>query len=256
MRFDFIKEEADPKAGFRVGARGTHTSRTIMLDELGRALRADARGDELSRLAIEENLFTKATASGRALTLQRLRELYGLDNSVPLFRILSYLWHRDPRSLPLLGLLAALARDPLLRVTARPIVALSPGAEFLRDPVRDAVAGAVGGRLSGPTVDKVIRNAASSWAQSGHLVGRTFKRRERVRATPAALSFAIWLAHAAGMKGEAALSSGWVAVLDIEGPDLRALLDRARAAGLITIRQLGIGVELDASRLLDLGMAA
>ena len=254
-RYEFI-DQPNPATGFRLGARGTHTSRTIMLAELERALHADASGDELSTLAIEENLFAKATASGRALTLQRLRELYGLDETIPLFRVLVLLWRRDPSSLPLLGILAALARDPLLRATAQPVVGLSLGSELARDAVRDALTGVVGSRLSGATVEKVVRNAASSWAQSGHLAGRTFKRRRRVDATPAALAFAIWLAHTAGIKGEAALSSGWVTILDVEGPELRAMLERARAAGLVVVRQLGGRVELDASRLPGIGIAA
>lgn len=248
--------EPDLGAGFRLGAVGTHTSRTIMLSELDRALHTGASGDRLADLVLEENLFAKATASGRTLTLQRLRELYGLDESIPIFRILVQLWKRDPKSLPLLAILAALARDPLLRATAKPVVGLAPGAELMRDAIRDQISGAVGSRLNPSTIDKVIRNAASSWAQSGHLTGRTFKRRTPVVATPTALAFAIWLAQAAGIQGDAPLSSGWVAVLDLEGPELRILLERARAAGLLQLRQFGDRTELDASRLSELGAAA
>jgi hypothetical protein len=39
----------------------------------------------------------------------------------------------------------------------------------------------------------VCRNAASSWAQSGHLEGRTFKKRRKVVAPPATAAFAIYL---------------------------------------------------------------
>ncbi len=243
-RYEFINQP-DPSAGFRLGARGTHTSRTIMLAELDRALHADATREKLAELAIKQNLFAKATASGRALTLQRLRELYALDDAIPLFRVLLLLWRRDPSSLPLLGILAALARDPLLRATAEPVVSLWPGSELARDSVRDAISVAGAGRLSEATAAKVGRNAASSWTQSGHLSGRTFKRRTRVDATPVALAFAIWLAHAAGIKGEAALSSGWVRVLDLDGRDLPAMIERARVAGLISVRQLGSRTELD-----------
>lgn len=227
-----------------------------MLAELERALRADVSGEQLATLALKENLFAKATASGRELTLQRLRELYGLDDAIPLYRALSLLWRRDPSSFPLLGLLGALARDPLLRVTAQPIVGLPIGSELSRDAVRDALVSAVGTRLSGATVDQVVRNAASSWAQAGHLEGRTFKRRKRVEATPAALAFAIWLAHAAGIQGEAALASGWVTILDLARSELPAMLERARAAGLVDVRQFGSRIELDASRLPAMRIAA
>ena len=253
--FDFIASVKDD-AGFRDGAKGTHTSRTMMVEELQHVLRAGSHGEALERAVIEDNILEKATTSGRALTLQRLRELYGLDSSIPLFRTLSALWARDAKSLPLLALLAALARDPLLRATAKPLIGLAEGSELMRDSLRNAVLEAVGSRLNEATVDKVVRNASSSWVQSGHLVGRTFKRRVNVAATPAAMAFAVWLAQAAGFTGEEILSSGWVAVLDLEPADRRTMLERVRAAGLVDVRQLGSELEIDASRLSGLGASA
>ncbi|ESZ30426.1 hypothetical protein [Mesorhizobium sp. L2C084A000] len=253
--FDFIAS-AKGDAGFREGAKGTHTSRTIMVAELERVLREGSSGQALDKIVIEDNLLEKATTSGRALTLQRLKELYGLDQSIPIFRTLSTLWTLDAKSLPLLALLAALARDPLLRATAKPIVSLPVGSELMRDSIRNAISAAVGNRLNEATLDKVVRNASSSWAQSGHLIGRTFKRRVSVAATPAAMAFAIWLAQAAGFTGEEILSSGWVAILDLEPAEIRTMLERARAAGLVDVRQLGSRLEIDASRLSSLGASA
>lgn len=256
MGYAFFTEALDLNAGFREGPRGTHTSRTSMSVELEKILRAGAVGEQLETLVLEANALEKATMAGRALSLQRLTELYALDHEVPLFRVLRKLWDRDPGSLPLLALLAALARDPLLRATARPVVGLAPGSELMRDTMRYALAGVVGGRLNDATLDKVVRNASSSWAQSGHLKGRTFKRRRKVTATPAALAFAIWLAQAAGFAGEEILSSAWVTVLDLDPAELRAALERARAAGLVDVRQLGSRLEIDASRLSTTAEAA
>ncbi|MDR7225208.1 hypothetical protein [Aminobacter aminovorans] len=221
-----------------------------MLAELSRALVAEADSFSVERLVVEDNVLGKATMSGRLLSLQRLRELYGLDLNVPLFRILTELWKREPRALPQLALLAALARDPLLRVAARPILALPIGGDLARDEVRDALLSTVGTRLSPATLDKVVRNVASSWFQSGHLKGRTFKKRRRIEATPAALAFALWLAQAAGFVGDALLSNGWVEPLDLDQDGIRALLERVRAAGLVDVRPLGARLEIDASRLL------
>lgn len=226
-----------------------------MTAELEKVLRTGADGEELETLVLEANVLGKATMAGRTLTFQRLRELYALDNAVPVFRVLSDLWARDPRSLPLLALLAALARDPLLRATAQSVLALAPGSELMRDTMRYALAGVVGGRLNDATLEKVVRNTSSTWAQSGHLEGRTFKRRKKVAATPAALAFAIWLAQAAGFNVDDILSSGWVAVLDLETAELRTTLERARATGLIDVRQMGSQLAIDASRLSSMGAA-
>src|ERR1700752_769739 len=147
---------------------------------------------------IEGNCLAKPTASTRKLTNQRLGELYGLDPSLPIFRTLRVAWTLDESSRPLLAVLVALARDPLLRSTAANVISLPEGSEFQRSPMRESLRAAVGDRLNDSTLNKVIRNASSSWTQSGHLSGRTFKVRNQVRATPAAIALAIFLAYRAG----------------------------------------------------------
>ena len=238
------------QVGFREGARGTHTSRTMMLSELGRLLECDAENGSAEDLVIEGNILGKATMAGRRLSLQRLHELYALDRAVPLYSVLADLWKREPQALPQLAILAALARDPLLRATAMPVLGLAQERDLDRDGVRDALSTTVGKRLNPSTLDKVVRNAASSWTQSGHLVGRTFKKRRRIEAKPAALAFAIWLAQASGFTGNDVLSNGWVTTLDLDQERLEILLERVRAAGLVEIRQLGPHVEINSSRLL------
>jgi len=239
----------DPDAGFREGQKGTHTSRTIMLAELTRVLSTELAGDALTEAIIHENVLEKSTTSGRTLTLQRLKELYGLDDAIPLYRVLSYLWARERIALPILALLASLARDPLMRASAKPVVGLAEGSELMRDSLRSALSAAVGARLNEATLEKVVRNTSSSWTQSGHLVGRTFKRRSHVSASPAAMAFAVWLSQAAGFKGDKILSSGWVGILDLAPTEQAAMLERARSAGLVHVRQVGSHQEIDASHL-------
>lgn len=123
------------------------------------------------------NCLGKPTAATRRLTNQRLGELYALDPEVPLFRVLRRLWEGDEAGRPLLALQCALACDLLLAATAAPITELPPGDEFQCDAVRIALRKAAGGRLNEATLEKVIRRAAVSWTQSGHLEGRAFKRR-------------------------------------------------------------------------------
>lgn len=202
-RFDFLphKSDWDTETGFRNGARGTHSSRTIMLDELSLlATSTDLRGD-LKKAALDENVLGKSTSSGRTLTLQRLKELYSFDPATPIFRVFSGLYHRDPGALPQLAILMAMARDPLLRASARPIVGLAPGSELTRDALRNAIGAVVGSRMNEAVLDKVARNTASSWTKTGHLVGRTIKRRARIRSHATALAFALWLAQKAGFSG-------------------------------------------------------
>ena len=238
--------------GFRFGAKGTHTSRTMMLEELSRVLEAtnqDARRADYAAAIIDGNCLSKPTASTRRLSNQRLSELYGLDPMIPLFRVLRRLWDIGADGRPLLALLAAIARDPLLAATCPAIVAMPANTELQRDSLKEALQAAVGDRLNDSTLEKVCRNAASTWAQSGHLEGRTFKKRRIVLPSPTAVTFAIYLAHAAGFRGAEIFSSGWLRVLDCDPSQARELALDAKRSGLLDLRMAGDVVELNLSRL-------
>lgn len=244
--------ERAAQVGFRFGAKGTHTSRTMMLTELAAVLAATpdaaSRADYAAEI-IEGNCLGKATTATRRLTNQRLGELYGLDSRIPLFRVLRRLWSADVVGRRLLALQCAIARDPLLAATVPPVLALSPGSELQRDALKAELRNVVEERLNDATVDKVIRNAASSWAQAGHLVGRTFKKRTLVRATPGSVAFGLYLGHAVGFRGAALFATGWVLLLDCTPTAARDLAVEAKRIGLIDPRIAGDVVDLVLDRL-------
>jgi hypothetical protein len=217
------------------------------LRELLRALPPETSRDGYDAAIIEDNLLGKATGATRRLTSQRLGELYGLDPSVPLFRALRRTWEVDETGRPLCALLCALARDPLLRSTAGLVLELNAGAELVRRPLLEALRAAVGERLNESVLDKVARNAASTWCQSGHLVGRVRKLRRRVTATPGALALAAWLGSLEGLAGEQLLRCRWAQVLDRSPRELEAVTLRAKQLGLITASIGGGTTEIDAS---------
>lgn len=240
------------ETGFRFGAKGTHTSRTMMFEELRQVF--DARPSESRRAdyavaIVDGNCLSKATVATRRLTNQRLGELYGLDPSVPLFRVLRRLWDVEQESRPLLSLLAAIARDPLLAATCPSILFLPPNAEFQRAVMKNALRAIVGDRLNDSTLEKVCRNAASTWTQSGHLDGRTFKMRRIVVPSAASVAFAIYLANAAGFRGAEIFSCSWLRVLDCDPSRARHLAVQAKQLSLIDLRMSGDIVELNLSRL-------
>lgn len=241
------------EAGFRWGEKGTHTSRTIMLDELRSVLancRPDATRDDYLTAIQGDNCLGKRTAATRRLSRQRLTELYALDPEVPLFRIMRRCWYSDRDGQAILALLLALARDPLLQASAPPVLQMRPGEELARQQMTDALNQAVGSRLSESTLDKVVRNAASSWTQSGHLKGRGRKIRQRVTPTPASTSFALLLGYLADKRGEALFESLWAQVLDEPSGELMRLAMDARRLGFLDMSQSGGVIDLTFSRLL------
>jgi len=220
-----------------------------MLRELSALLSAvppDGSRSDYATAIVEANVLGKQTAATRRLTNQRLGELYGLDPALPLFRVLRRLWTIDEKGRPLLALLCALARDPLLRTTAPPGLKLTVGAELVRSTFRDAIREAIGDRLNDSILDKVARNAASSWSQSGHLEGRVRKIRRQVRPTPGTVAMALWMGTLQGLAGEALLETFWTRVLDRTGEALLPLVLQAKQLGLIHVRVGGGVVEIDA----------
>jgi len=219
---------------------------TDLFSELGPA----ADREDFRAAVIEDNVLGKQTSSNRRLTFQRLSELYGLDRGIPIYRVLRRLWDVDVAGRPLMAILCALARDPLLRASAAVILPMPSGSELSRSQMIHGLQVGTDGRLKESVLDKVARNAGSSWTQSGHLTGRVRKVRQRVSPTigPAALAF--WLGSVQGLAGSNLLGSAWAQVLDATQPRLIDLALSARQAGLIHAVAGGDVVEID-PRILD-----
>ena len=98
--------------------------------------------------------------------------------------------------------------------------------------MRQALRDAVGSRLNDATLDKVARNAASSWSQAGHLTGRTFKIRRPVQPTFSTVALAMLLGYSCGSRGEALLDCDWLKVIDCQPSQARALAIGREAARL------------------------
>lgn len=227
-----------------------------MFSELSAALAAvpeNGSREVFTAAIIDGNCLGKATGATRRLTNQRLSELYALDLDVPIYRVLRRLWSIDEPGRPLLALQCAIARDPLLAATATPILSMTAGSDLHRDGIALALRSVVGDRLSDATIEKVVRNVSSSWAQSGHLVGRTFKKRALVRATPATVTFGLYLGYAVGFRGMQLFSSGWLSVLDCSPTGARDIAVEAKRVGLIDLRVSGEIVDLVLDRLDPLG---
>ena len=174
------------KFGFKFSSGGAHVSRTMMLAELALVLANVSQGSEIAdyrEAILRSNVLSKTTNSTRQKSLRHLRELYALDEATPVFGVLRNLYVADTASLPSLALQVAWARDPLLRSTTLPVVNAAEGERVEVASLAQALEAVFPNQYSDLIRNKIARNAASSWTQSGHLAGRSKKIRQRVKPT-------------------------------------------------------------------------
>ncbi len=229
-------------AGFRFGACGAHTSRTFMLAELADLFAAtppDTDADGYRAAIVTENLLGKPTMSARVHAHKHLRELYGCDPELPIFRVLRRLWDRDESGHPLLALLGALGRDPVLRSTAPAVLPLPTGAQLPSHALVRSVRREAGARLNETSLVAAAQRTGATWTRAGHLAGHGHKVRRRVEPTPGALAFAVWLGEREGLGGEALLESRWADVLDRPFDELADLAHIAHRLDLVDFRAGG-----------------
>lgn len=231
--------------GFRLKGGGAHQSKTMMLEELEALLMSGrTSGGELKYAAIEENALGKSTASSRKLTFNHMTSLYGLIEQPPLTMAFLKLWGSDTEGHRLQALLVALARDPLLRETAKAVLNQPVGQILERPLFEEALLSAYPARFSEKMVRSMAQNCASSWTKSGHLKGYAKKMRQRVVPTPSTVALAALLATVSGFGGPAILSSGWMKVLDLSPDQALDHLRRAEAIGLARVRSAGDVTEI------------
>lgn len=158
------------------------------------------------------------------------------------------LWARAGAGQPVLAILAALAREVLLRDSAEIILAAPLGSP-VRTPELAALFGCrYPGRYTPKMVRSLSQNCSSSWTQSGHLTGKVRKKRSRPSVSPATAAYAALLSSLAGFGGPTLLACPWLAVLDRSDGEVLALLRKAEAEGLLRLRAGGDVIEIEVRR--------
>lgn len=214
------------------------------------AVPADASHEEYRRAIQDENVLGKKTASTRLWAYKKLRELYALDPALPVFRALRLLWPADEAGRPVMALLAATARDALLRATIGAVASAKVGEEMTRDRLKSAIVAARGERFSATTMDAILSHLVTSWTESGHLTGRRTRVRAEPPVTPADVAYALFLGYLTGARGLLLFSTPWAGLLGMSEPRLHDLAREASRRGWLTYRGIGDVVDVTFERLL------
>lgn len=233
--------------GFREGTASVHTSRTMMLPELTLVLDnvpATAASDAYTTAIVVDNVLGKPTQTTRKRTAQRLTELYALDPTCPLFRLLRHFWATDAASRPVLAMLAAAARDPVLRDVTPFVVAVPVGELVTTERVAKAFGEQYPKRFGASTALATAQRLAASWGQAGYLTGKFKKTRSRPVVTPVVATFALLLGYLSGLRGKLLLDTVWTRLLDKTPAEAGDLAVEASRQGWMTYKAAGTVVEV------------
>lgn len=242
-----IISESSVIFGFVIKGMGAHIGRTIMFREIAALLAAcpgERSTDEYRNAIIEENVLLKPTTSSREESFRRLRQLYSLDAQLAVFRALIMLWEQDTDRQPLLAMLAASARDPLLRSTIHTVIDTPENTTITALDFSQVIQNAFPDHLTKNTLASVGRNLASSWTQSGHLNGETEKVRKLVQPSPVVTAYALFLAYLCEFRGDALFDSPWAQLLDTSKHMLYEQAQQASQLGWLEYRRSGAITEI------------
>jgi hypothetical protein len=120
------------RLGFRRAPGGVHLSKTMMLVELRAVMDGfePIQAAEIERAVLVDNVLAKPTGTARRPALSRLNTRYGITKPLPIQTAALRLWPRSQVGRPMLALLCALAREPLLRDTFDAILGASVAASI------------------------------------------------------------------------------------------------------------------------------
>ncbi len=240
--------------GFKSKSGSTHLARTMMLEDLETLLsyvnNPEAVKTTYIRAIQEENCLGKRSGRTRTLTAKHLVVLYGLDTSITIFRSLQFFWSRDPEAHPLLALLCAYARDPLLRISAPFVLGSTEGTNVFRKKLEAFMELKAPSRFSKATLKSLAQNINATWTKSGHLKGRVKKVRTRVNPTPGAVSYALFLGYLKGLRGQFLFQSEYARLLDCSVDYAMELAEQASRRGWIVFKRIGDVTEVQFRHLL------
>ena len=207
-------------------------------------VRPEARADEYVSAVVEQNVLGKPTQTTRKRTAQRLVELYALDQTRPVFRLLRHFWTADASARPLLAYMAAAARDPLLRESTPFVVAIRVGANVTPAQISQHLSEKYPTRFKPTTLLSTAQNLGSSWTQAGYLTGKVNKKRARPVVTPVVVTFALLLGYLCGLRGKMLLDTVWARMLDRTPAEIADLATEASRQGWMNYKAAGSVVEI------------
>lgn len=236
------REELLTQLGFRFGTNGPHAARTMMLDDLRVLLsntERQATREDYTAAILGENVLGKPTRKSRELALRHMTTLYGLDPQNVVFRALRHLWFSEEAAQPMLALIVALARDPLLRSTQSFILNQSVGSHVAREHIEDFLSATFPERFSAASLKSFSQNVGGTWTAAGYLLGHKHKSRVRPAIHPESVAMMLFMGFLEGRTGQRLFSSDWANLPGVSVTELEVLASSASHKGLLVFMNAG-----------------
>lgn len=234
--------------GFRGATTGAHLSRSMMFNELSdllAAVPADASLPEYQKAVVEDNVLGKATDSGRRSSWEHLRNLYGLDPSLTLFRCMRRFASAARSDLPALALVCVFCRDAQLRHSFELIRKLQPGEVLTRARMEEHLEAGYPGRFKPSLLASLAQKVSTTWTISGHLSGKAKKVRRHPQPSAAGAAYAMLAGYLLGLRGLRLFASPFSSLVGLDEADVPVYLSMARNHGWLGYKSAGNVVELD-----------
>ncbi len=228
-------------------------ARSMMLTELRllfAAVPAAAGRADYRAAILEGNALGKPTFSSRQKSEKHLYELYGLDPTLALFRLLRRFAAEDPESLPLLALTCTFCRDPQLRASFDLIETLQPGEILHRSRMEGHLEAAFPQRFSPIMLAGLATRVGVTWAAAGHLKGTATRTRVLPIPRPTATAYAMLAGTLLGLRGDALISSVFARIVGSDPSLVLSHLAQGAQRGWLRLRHGGGVIEIDFSALL------
>ncbi len=239
--------------GFSRNQSGGHLARSMMLSELtilAAAVVLEAPLSSYKTAILDDNALGKPTFASRDKSLRHLVQLYGLDPSLALFRVLRRLAESDRESLPLMAMICVFCRDAQLRQSFELVDRLKPGEVLPRERMEEHIEAGFPGRFSAAMKKSLAQNVNTTWTAAGHLAGKATKTRAIPRARFVASTYAMFAGYLFGLRSETLLNSVFARLAAIEPQTAIAHLSLAASRGWLRFRHGGGVTEVDFSSML------
>jgi len=239
--------------GFSSAKTGGHMARSVMLAEFQLLLAIPhlKTPGEFRRVIEEENALGKPTVSSRQKSFRHLVELYCLDASRALFRVLLRFSAINPDATPLLALVCVYCRDPQLRASFSLLEQTAPGTVIPRRLMEEHLETHFPERFSPAMKRSLAQNVNTTWTVSGHLHGRSTKTRTIPTPSFLATTYALFAGYLMGLRGDFLLQSVFSRLVAVSPPQAIEHLKEASKHGFLRLRHAGGVTEIDFSPLLN-----